>query len=309
MAPALRGGRAVRPPASPTPPVVGGVAIGNADKLWWPDEGVTKLDVVRHYERVAPRLAPWLADRPLTAERCPDGMRGRCFYQKNFVGPAYRALRTHPVPAPSVGRTVRYAVGGELKTLLTLVNLGSLAIHVMNCRVGSLHRPDWLAFDLDPSTGFADAVRVALVLRDVLEDLGLRGYPKTTGGKGLHVLVPLRAGPTQGEVLACARAIGQRVAGRALALATLDIARARRGGRVYLDPLRNALGQTVVAPYAVRRRPGAPVSTPLAWEEVTTRLDPGRFGVRTIGRRLEREDPWAAFWEDAQALPAVGRAA
>lgn len=309
MAGAARGRHAVRPPASATRPVVGGVAISNADKLWWPDEGITKLDVVRHYERVALRLAPWLADRPLTAERCPDGMRGRCFYQKNFVGPAYRALRTHPVLAPSAGRTVHYAVGGKLETLLTLVNLGSLAIHVMNCRVGSLHRPDWLAFDLDPSTGFPDAVGVALVLRDVLEDLGLRGYPKTTGGKGLHVLVPLRDGPTHRAVLAAARAIGQRVAERAPALATLDIARARRGGRVYLDPLRNALGQTIVAPYAVRRRPGAPVSTPLAWEEVTTRLDPGRFTVRTIARRLEREDPWATFWEDAQALPALGRAA
>ncbi|HXH82938.1 MAG TPA: ATP-dependent DNA ligase, partial [Candidatus Tectomicrobia bacterium] len=204
--------------------------ISNADKLWWPDEGLTKLDVVRHYERVHERLSPWIADRPLTAERCPDGMRGRCFYQKNFVGAAYRAVRTHPVHAPSVGRTVHYPVGGALETLLALVNLGTLGIHLMNSRIGSLERPDWLAFDLDPATGFADAVRVALVLRDVLDDLGVRSYPKTSGGKGLHVFVPLREGPTHEEVLACARAIGQRVAARVPALATVDIARARRGG-------------------------------------------------------------------------------
>jgi bifunctional non-homologous end joining protein LigD len=289
--------------------VVGDVAISNADKVWWPDEGITKLDVVRHYERVAPRLAPFLVDRPLTAERCPDGMRGRCFFQKNFVGPASRALRTRAIPAASAGRDVHYAIGGDMRTLLTLVNLGSLSIHLMNCRVGSLRRPDWLAFDLDPWERFADAVPVALVLRDVLAELGLRGYPKTTGGKGLHVLVPLRPGPGHHDVIAYARAVGERVVARVPDRATTEFTRARRGERVYLDAGRNTFGATIVAPYAVRRRPGAPVSTPLAWNEVNARLDPTAFNVRTIERRLAAADPWTTFRDDAQALPARPRAA
>jgi len=135
-----------------------GVAISNPDKIWWPDEGLTKLDIVRYYNAVWPLLRPWLRDRPLTAERCPDGMRGSCFYQKNF--PA----GSQPVAAPrlrqraaSTGKGVEYLVGGDRKTLLGMVNLGCIAMHVMNARAASIERPDWLAFDFDPSSGtFAD---------------------------------------------------------------------------------------------------------------------------------------------------------
>jgi bifunctional non-homologous end joining protein LigD len=283
--------------------------VTNGDKVWWPDERITKLDVVRHYALVAPRLTRFLEDRPLTAERCPDGMGGRCFYQKHFVGPAYRALRTHPIPAPSARRDVHYPIGGDIETLLTLVNLGSLAIHVMNCRIGSLRRPDWLAFDLDPWERFADAVDVALILRDELEGLGLRGYPKTTGGKGLHVLVKLRPGPSHQDVMAFARAVGARVVARIPDRATTEFTRARRGRRVYLDAARNTFGATIVAPYAVRRRPGAPVSTPLAWDEVVPSLDPVTFNLRTIESRQAAGDPWKKFWDDAQALPRLSLAA
>lgn len=288
---------------------LGGVRVTHPAKPWWPDDGLTKLDVLRYYDAVAPRLLPWMADRPLAAERCPDGMRGSCFFQKNFSREASR-LPTVPIPAERTGRLVHYVVGGRRRTLLELVNLGCIPIHVMNCRTDALDRPDWLAFDLDPASGrFADAARAGRLLREVLEELGLCGYPKTSGGKGLHVLVPLRRGPGQAEVRAVARAVGQAMAERAPQLVTMAMSRRERGGRVFVDTLRNAFGQTIAAPYSVRRRPRAPVSTPLAWDEVGPALDPAAFNVRTVARRFAAADPWADVWRRRQRLPALGERA
>ncbi len=283
---------------------MGGVTVTRPEKIWWPDEGITKLDVVRFYADIAPHLVSWMASRPLAAERCPDGMRGQCFFQKNFSDGLPAGVRTEPIAAETAGRIVHYVIGGSKKTLLTLVNLGCIAMHVMNCRLGSLERPDWLAFDLDPGSGrFADAARAGLLLREVLDDLGLRSFPKTSGARGLHVLVPLRRGATQDTVRAFAMDVGHVLAARAPALVTVAMSKKQRRGRVFADALRNAFGQTIVAPYCVRRRPKAPVSTPLDWDEVDPRLDPARYNIRTIERRLDRVDPWANFWMQRQRLP------
>jgi bifunctional non-homologous end joining protein LigD len=285
------------------------VTITNADKRWWPDDGLTKADVARHYARVADRLLPWTTDRPLTVERCPDGMLGRCFYQKNFASAEKLGVPTRAIRARTANRTVHYPVGNDLRTVLLLVNLGGLSLHLMNCRARSLSQPDWLAFDLDPPARFADAVRAAHLLRDVLVDLGLRGYPKTTGGKGLHVLVPLRPGHDHAAVLGVAEAVADRMAAAAPDVVTRSFARHGRGGRVYLDVGRNVFGATIVAPYAVRRRPHAPVSTPLAWTEVRADLDPATLNLRTTPARLTRPDAWRGFWSDLQELPRAGRGA
>jgi bifunctional non-homologous end joining protein LigD len=190
------------------------------------------------------------------------------------------------------------------------VNLGCIPIHVMNCRTAALDQADWLAFDLDPGSGrFADAAKVGQLLREVLEERGLRGYAKTSGGRGLHVLIPLRRGPTQSEVRAAAQALGQAVAERAPRLATVAMAKADRRGRVFLDALRNAFGQTIAAPYSVRRRPRAPVSMPLAWDEVDPSLDPAAFNIRTVERRLAGRDPWTDIWQNRQRLPDIAAAA
>jgi bifunctional non-homologous end joining protein LigD len=283
---------------------VGGVTITHPDKLWWPEEGITKLDVVRFYADIAPRLVPWMASRPLTAERCPDGMRGQCFFQKNFAGGLPPGVPTLPIAAKTTGRSVRYVIGGSRKTLLALVNLGCIAMHLMNCRTRSLEQPDWLAFDLDPGSGrFADAARAGRLLREVLDDFALRSYPKTSGARGLHVLVPLRQGATQDAVRAFAMEVGRGMAERAPRLVTVAMSKGKRRGRVFVDNLRNAFGQTIVAPYSVRRRPGAPVSTPLDWEEVDPRLDPARYTMRTIEQRLARREPWGDFWKHRQRLP------
>jgi bifunctional non-homologous end joining protein LigD len=283
---------------------VGDVTITNPDKIWWPDEGLTKLDVVNHYARVASRLLPFTVDRPLTVERCPDGLRGRCFYQKNFATAEKLGIATAAIRAESANRTVHYPLGNDRATLLALVNLGGLSLHITSCRASSLERADWLAFDLDPPARFADAVQAALLLREVLDEIGLRGYPKTTGGKGLHVLVPLHPGFRHADVLACAHMVADRMAQKAPELVTQSFAKSGRGGRVYLDIARNVCGATIVAPYAVRHRPHAPVSTPLTWDEVRPDLDPAHLNVRTLGGRLSADDPWRAFWSDLQELPA-----
>jgi bifunctional non-homologous end joining protein LigD len=285
--------------------VAGTVAITNADKIWWPAEGLTKLDVARYYAAVAERLLPWTIDRPLTVERCPDGFRGRCFYQKNLAHGERFGIPTRALRAASAGRIVHYPVGDDARTLLALVNLGTLAFHLMNCRAAAPERPDWVAWDLDPPARFADAVQAALVLREILEGDGLRTYVKTTGGKGVHVLVPLRPGPGHAEVAAYAHAVSARMVARAPALVTETFARQHRGGRVYIDIARNVFGATIVAPYSVRHRPHAPVSTPLAWSDLVPTLDPSTLDVRTALARLDAGDPWGRFWSDLQPLPAV----
>jgi bifunctional non-homologous end joining protein LigD len=284
--------------------IVGGVRVTHPDKLWWPDDGITKGDVAEFYDRISPVLLPWLKERPLTAERCPEGMTGPCFFQKDF--PDAGAIQTVPIRAESTGKIVHYVVGGAKKSLLFLVNFGCIAIHVMNCRKGALDRPDWLAFDLDPSSGtFADAARAGRVLKEILDEEGIRSYPKTSGSRGLHVFVPLAAGATQDATRGFAADVGRRLAGRKPALVTVEMSKAKRGDRVFADALRNAFGQTIVPPYSVRRRPKAPVSTPLDWSEVDPKLDPSRFNLRTFEKRLASADPWKEFWKSKQKLPRV----
>ena len=284
---------------------IGGVEISNADKVWWPEEGITKGDIARYYHAISSRLLPWMRDRPLTAERCPDGMLGGCFYKKNFpegnipVGVPRLRLR-----AASTGKDVNYLVGGTIEALLGLVRVGCISVHVMNSRVQSMHEADWLAFDLDPSSGeFSDTIRAGRALRAILDEHGLVSFPKTSGSRGLHVFVPLRSGQSQEVVTAFAVRIGEELTRREPDLVTMEFSKKARGARVYADPFRNAYLQTIVAPYSVRRRPGATVSTPLAWDEVTARLDPRRFTIHTLEKRLGAADPWTDFKRRAQKLP------
>lgn len=285
---------------------IGGFMISNADKVWWPDEGITKGDIARFYHAISPLLLPWMKDRPLTAERCPDGMLGGCFYRKNFPeGNIPAEAPRLRLRAASTGKDVNYLVGGRIEALLGLVRLGCIAVHVMNSRVGSMHEADWLAFDLDPSTGeFADTIRAGKVLKVILDEHDLVSFPKTSGSRGLHVFVPLRPGHSQDDVTAFAVRVGEELARREPDLVTMQFSKKARGARVYADPFRNTYLQTIVTPYSVRRRPGATVSMPLAWDEVTAKLDPAKFTIRTLDKRIARGDPWSDFKKRAQKLPA-----
>ncbi|MCA1558902.1 MAG: non-homologous end-joining DNA ligase [Acidobacteria bacterium] len=284
---------------------LGGAVITNPGKLFWPDDGLTKLDLAQFYTRIAGHILPWMKGRAITLERCPEGVRRSCFFQKQAPANLPEGIPTVRIPAPSADRDIDYIVGGTRKTLLTLVNLGCIAMHVMNSRTDLLGKPDWLAFDLDPSDGFDAAARAALLLRSRLEDHGLESYVKTSGGRGLHVFVPLRRGAEQDHVRAYAVAIARELAEANPRLVTVESRKANRRAPVYLDVMRNASGQTIVPPFSVRWRPKAPVSMPLEWDEVSPRLDPAVFTIKTAERRMAAKAPWSSFFGHRQTLPRI----
>ena len=284
---------------------LGGIVLTNPSKPFWPAEGITKLDLAKFYARIASQILPWLKNRPVTMERCPDGIRGKCFYQKQAPDNLPDGVPTMSIPAPTAKRDIDYIIGGSRKTLLAMVNLGCIAMHVMNSRTDHLDRPDWLAFDLDPSDGFASAARAALLLREQLEDHGLESFAKTSGGRGLHVFVPLRRGATQEQVRAYSMSIARELAARQPKLVTVEARKAKRRAPVYLDVMRNAPGQTIVPPFSVRWQPHAPVSMPLSWDEVSPRLNPQVFNIRTAEHRIAKKSPWSTFFRCRQTLPRV----
>jgi bifunctional non-homologous end joining protein LigD len=282
------------------------VAISRPDKVFWPDEGYTKLDLVRFYQTVFPRLSPYVKDRILSLERCPDGMRGECFFQKEKPKGLPPGTPSKRIAHVTGAKSTEYVVGGSLATQLALVNLGCVAVHVMAGRARSPRRPDWLCFDLDPESGkFGDAARAALYVKDALDRLELVSYAKTSGGRGIHIWVPLRAGPNANEVLSFAEALVARVAAVHPKELTTEHSVAARRGRVYLDPFRNGFGQTVVAPFCVRLRPKAPVSTPLDWSEVKTTLVPANFNLGNFAERLRESKAWHDFFKRRQSLNAA----
>ena len=281
------------------------VKVSNPDKVFWPDEGYTKLDLVRFYDFIFPKVKPWMRDRLISLKRCPNGVAGKCFFQKEKPDsmppdtPTKRIIHENGVR--------NYVVGGKKETQLALANLGCIAVHVWGARAAAPRQPDWLCFDLDPDSGkFADAARAGVKVKEALDALNLVSFAKTSGKKGLHVFVPIRVGPDADDVRWFAEALGTKLASAYPKEMTMEGSIAKRKGRVYLDPFRNGFAQTVVSPFCVRRFPRAPVSTPLEWSEVKPTLDPGGFNIATFGERLKKPDPWADFWKSRQDLkPAI----
>jgi bifunctional non-homologous end joining protein LigD len=275
-------------------------SISNPEKVFWPDEGYTKLDLVHFYQDIFPVLQPYVANRPLICERCPDGMNGECFYQRkkpNGLPPGTPGKRIHH----ENGYTT-YVVGGKLQTQLALVNLGCIAVHIWSSRVNTPHQPDWVCFDLDPTSGeFADAARAGMRVKEGLDHLGLVSFPKTSGSRGMHVLVPIEVGPTNDEVSSFARNVAVRIAAAYPDHLTVDPRLDARKGRVYIDTLRNGFAQSVVSPYSVRRRSKAPVSTPLEWSEVTPSLVPANFNISNF----RAPSAWRHFFDTRQSFRAA----
>jgi bifunctional non-homologous end joining protein LigD len=285
------------------------IAVSNPEKIFWPEEGYTKLDLIEFYAAIFPKLSPYVKDRILSLERCPDGMGGECFYQKEIPPGMPPDTPTKKIETPEGKRkSVNYVVGGSLKTQLALANLGCIAVHVVAGRASAPRQSDWVCFDLDPESGkFADAARAGLLVKEALDVLQLESFAKTSGSRGMHILVPIRSGPDASEVLAFAEKVVARLAAAHPEELTVEHSVAARRGRVYLDPFRNGFGQTVVAPYSVRRRPHAPISTPLAWSEVRPGLDPADFNLGNFLRRARRADPWRDFFRRRQSLKDAAR--
>ena len=280
------------------------IAVSHPDKVFWPEEGYTKLDLVEYYNAIFPKLSPYVKDRILTLERCVDGMGGECFFQKQLpkgMPPGTPSKRI--AHEDKAGEFTDYVVGGSLVTQLALANLGCIAVHVMASRASSPRQPDWVVVDIDPEWGkFADAARAGLRVKAALDALKLLSFAKTSGGRGMHVVVPIRTGPDVDEVLAFAEAFVARLAAAYPDELTVEHSIAARRDRVYLDPFRNGFGQTMAAPYSVRRRQNAPISTPLKWSEVKPTLMPSDFNMGNFAMRLKRADPWSDFFQIRQSL-------
>jgi bifunctional non-homologous end joining protein LigD len=260
------------------PPVV-----TKADKVLYPRDGFTKADVVGYYADVASVLVPYLVDRPVVAQRWPDGIDEFTWYQHRM-----------PPRAPDYVRAVwidkdRRIVLDNPDALAWFANQAALTIHAWASRVGSLEQPDWATIDLDPGerTTWAETVEVANALRRLLELLDLPSVPKTSGQKGLHVLVPLAPGHTLEEANELARRAGEMLARLMPDTVSLALEREKRGGRLFVDTLQNFVGKGLVSAYSLRAANGAPVSTPLDWSEVTPKLDPRAFNLRTLRARLD----------------------
>jgi bifunctional non-homologous end joining protein LigD len=279
------------------------VELTHPDKVLFPESGITKAGLVGYYRAVAGRMLPLLADRPVTLMRYPDGITGHRIVQKN--APDYFPDWISRAEAPKQGGTVSYVLCDKPATLAYVANSAAIELHVFLSRTGELDHPDQVVFDLDPpaGAGFDEVIRAAKLLRVLLEDdLGLTAFVKTTGGKGLHVHVPLDGSADFDAARAFAKAAGEVVAAREPGLLTAEQRKDKRAGLIYADAQRNAYGQTAVAPYSVRGRPGAPVATPLHWSELDDPgLTPARFTLDTVPARLDGQgtgdggDPWSGL--------------
>jgi bifunctional non-homologous end joining protein LigD len=288
------------------------VQLSHMDKVFFPDDDLRKGDLIDYYRMVAPRMLPYLRDRPVVMARYPDGVTGEAILQKNVSRYFPDWVKRVEVERIGRGGAVCQVVCDRPATLIYLANQACIELHVLLSRVAALYRPDQLVFDLDPPAedGFDDARHCALDLRRLLEeDLGLTTYVKTTGGKGLHVHVPLRADEGFDPVRDFAREVAELMIRDAPDRLTLQQRVDQRGNRIYLDVQRNGYAQMAVAPYSVRARRAAPVATPLQWAEVEDAgLNPRRFTMRTMGERLATtQDPWAGMSRHRRGLAAARR--
>jgi bifunctional non-homologous end joining protein LigD len=270
------------------------VRLTNLEKPYWPEAGISKGDLLRYYREVAPTLLPHLRNRPFTMKRYPDGWQGRPFFRRNVANYAPAWIKRVPVEVagretPRETRTIEVPVVNDELALLWMVNTGCIECHTWYSRIDLLDRPDWVVFDLDPAAdvGFADTVEVGLLVKRALDELGLTSFAKTSGADGIHVLVPIERRHTFDDTRRFAGEVARRIAGDHPDLATTEWSKARRRG-VLIDASQNARGKSIASVYSVRPMRGAPVSTPLRWDEVDQELDPSLYTMDAVLGRVSR---------------------
>lgn len=285
------------------------VAITHPDRVLFPDDGITKKDLVDYYTAVAPVMLPHLKGRPLTLIRFPGGIGDEGFFQQDFAHSLPHWMKRAEVARKGRrGGSVVHPVAQRREALAWMANQDCITPHTWLSRQPHLSTPDRLIFDLDPPNGgFAQVRSTARALADALDDLGMGAYVQTTGSRGLHVVTPLRGGADFDTARQFARDVAELVVAEDPGHRTLEMRKRKRGDRVYLDVMRNGYGQTAVAPYAVRPRPGAPVATPLDWDELGARgMRADRFTLRDVPKRMrEHHDPWAHMRRHARSLRAA----
>jgi len=283
---------------------VAGVRISHPERVMYPEAGLTKLDLARYYDAIGDWIVPHVAGRPLTLVRCPTGMTAGCFYMKHSKVWAPPALeRVNIQEKTKVGE---YLVANSVAALVSLAQMDVLEIHTWNSQISRVEQPDRLVLDIDPGPeiSWPDVVAAARLVRRVVEGVGLASFVKTTGGRGLHVVVPLVPSADWSECLGVSRGIADAIVAHDPARYTTRFAKAGRERKILVDFLRNNRTNTSVAAYSMRAKPHAPVSMPLAWAALSPRVTPDAFTVRTVPSRLARlrRDPWADYWTCRQRL-------
>src|SRR5262245_16583223 len=259
----------------------------NLTKVYWPDDGYTKGDLIEFYRAISPWMLPNLTERPLVLPRYPDGINGKSFFQKAAPQYAQDFVRTVTIWSEDSQRELDYFVCDTEASLLYIANMGAILLHVWSSRVATLETPDWCILDLDPKEApFTDVVAVALALKSLCDDIGLPAGIKTSGSTGLHVLVPLGRQCTYEQSRTLGGLLARVIASRLPEIATVTRQVQKRGGKVYLDYVQNGHGRLLVAPFSVRPLPGAPVSTPITWDEVTPTLDIRAFTIKNVPDRM-----------------------
>lgn len=278
---------------------VAGIHVSHPMRELWP--GITKLDLIGYWQRVADVALPGIARRPLAILRCPDGIAGESFFQKNRHGFMPDAIRD------GMALHQPYLAIDDVAGLVALVQMSTIELHTWGVSEDDVAHPDRMVFDLDPGEGVAwsDVIKAATDIRDRLERLGLAAFCRTSGGKGLHVVAPLAGRNDWPSVRAFCRTVAETLSAEEPKRFLAHTKIADRRGRILIDWLRNGPGATAIASFAPRARPGATVATPVAWPEVTPRLDPARFTIGSIPARLAKlkADPWEGFTSARQSLP------
>ncbi len=298
----------VLPQAESRAPTTHEVKFSNRDKVFWPDDGYTKGDLIDYYGAIAPWLMPYLRDRPVVLTRYPDGINGKSFFQKDAPAFIPEWLRTVRIWSEDTQREIDYFVCEDAAAIQYLANLGSIPLHIWFSRVETLERPDWCVLDLDPKGApLTDVVKVALALKRLCDDIEAPSYIKTSGSSGLHVMLPLAGQITYDQTRALTQLIAKVVVEELPEIATLTRQVHKREGKVYLDFVQNGYGRLLVAPFSVRPLPGAPASTPLEWSEVTPKLDVKQFTIKTVPARMKKmkTDPLVAALNDTPDLIAI----
>ncbi|MBA2253180.1 MAG: DNA ligase D [Nitrospirales bacterium] len=290
---------------------IAGIRLTHPTRVLYPEQGVTKFDLAQYYQAIADSMLPHITGRPVMLLRCPEGHEKECFYQKHTNRMVPEAVHAVEIKEDK-GKSSQYLMVDDLPGLIALVQMGALELHVWGSRGGRLEYPDRMVFDLDPDERLPwfRVVDAAELIRDRLVTMGLQSWVKTTGGKGLHVVVPLTGKQTWDEVKAFSQALAERLVKEAPERYTSKMAKAGRKGKLFIDYLRNSRGATAVAAYSTRARPGATVSTPVGWDELR-RLTLDQFTVHTVPRRLQtsKQDPWKEFWNVRQSITQSARRA
>jgi bifunctional non-homologous end joining protein LigD len=286
------------------PTIVAGVTLSHPDRVLYPEQGLTKLGLARYYERVQDWIVPHLEGRPLTLVRCPEGHAAECFYQKHANETVPDAIGRIEIPEDT--KTGIYMVADSLPAVIGLVQMGVLELHTWGAKKDRLDRPDRIIIDLDPDPGVSwkAVAEAAHLVRTLLNELDLECFVKTTGGKGLHVALPLQGAHSWDEVKAFSKAIADHLVRLIPDRFVANMSKQKRKNKIYVDYLRNAKGATAIAAYSTRARPGAPVSVPIAWDELAQDLRADHFTVVNVPERLARlaSDPWRGYFSVKQKL-------